>query len=295
VNAYLYNPAGKWTNTSFHHDALANTVGLSGHDGKVLQTTRYGAFGNVLSESLHDAFPPNRLKYTGREEDPDTGIYYYRARYYDPSIGRFISEDPLGFEAGVNFYAYVGNNPLNANDPTGLVNLRNLGFGLIDFTSSTAEAALGLGVMIASPTTGPAIPAAFWGGTLLAASGALGMGNSALAVRHALYDTSGPGILESAGRFLFGNFGAVVGQGGDLFLSLRPAAIAAESADFVGGVFDILSRINSANGAFGRNSGASNWGPGSPTAVGPFGAASGGFVLYPHRLNTNMIQSAYAK
>ena len=76
----------------------------------------YGAFGNVLGQT---GTGNNRLKYTGREED-STGLYYYRARYYDPFIGRFISEDPLGFSAGdVNFYAYVGNNPVNANDPTG--------------------------------------------------------------------------------------------------------------------------------------------------------------------------------
>jgi RHS repeat-associated protein len=62
----------------------------------------------------------NTLRYTGRERDPDTGLYYYRARYYDPDIGRFLSEDPLGFGAGVNFYTYVGNNPLIANDPMGL-------------------------------------------------------------------------------------------------------------------------------------------------------------------------------
>ncbi|MDZ4210365.1 MAG: RHS repeat-associated core domain-containing protein, partial [Methylotenera sp.] len=47
------------------------------------------------------------------------GCYYYRARYYCQDIGRFISEDPLGFQAGINFYAYVDNNPVNANDPSG--------------------------------------------------------------------------------------------------------------------------------------------------------------------------------
>ena len=121
VNAYLYDAAGKWTNVNFHHGALTNTVGLSSHDGTVLQTTRYAAFGNVLSEALNGAFPTNRLKFTRREEDPDTGIYYYRARYYDPMIGRSTSEDPLGFEAGINFYAYVNSNLVNANDPTGLL------------------------------------------------------------------------------------------------------------------------------------------------------------------------------
>lgn len=49
-----------------------------------------------------------------------TGFYYYRARYYDPKIGRFISEDPIGFRGGINFYAYVENNPVNDTDPTGL-------------------------------------------------------------------------------------------------------------------------------------------------------------------------------
>ncbi|QPJ66754.1 MAG: RHS repeat-associated core domain-containing protein [Candidatus Nitrohelix vancouverensis] len=61
----------------------------------------------------------NRLKYTGRENDYATGLYYYRARYYDPEVGRFLTEDPMGFAAGINFYAYVNNNPINANDPSG--------------------------------------------------------------------------------------------------------------------------------------------------------------------------------
>ena len=58
--------------------------------------------------------------YTGREWDPEINLYYYRARYYDPKIGRFISEDPIGFEGGLNFYAYVFNNPGNFVDPWGL-------------------------------------------------------------------------------------------------------------------------------------------------------------------------------
>jgi RHS repeat-associated protein len=58
--------------------------------------------------------------FTGREWDPETGLYYYRARYYDPKIGRFISEDPIDFEGGVNFYSYVENNPVNLVDPEGL-------------------------------------------------------------------------------------------------------------------------------------------------------------------------------
>lgn len=50
----------------------------------------------------------------------ETGLYYYRARYYDPKVGRFISEDPIGFVGGVNFYAYVNGNPASFVDPLGL-------------------------------------------------------------------------------------------------------------------------------------------------------------------------------
>jgi RHS repeat-associated protein len=53
------------------------------------------------------------------DSDTDTGLYYYRARYYDPGVGRFVSEDPLGLNAGINQYAYVHNSPLLRIDPAG--------------------------------------------------------------------------------------------------------------------------------------------------------------------------------
>jgi len=66
-----------------------------------------------------------RYTYTGREYDSDTRLYYYRARFYDPHIGRFVSEDPIGFGGGdVNLYSYVGNNGLNYLDPFGFERLR---------------------------------------------------------------------------------------------------------------------------------------------------------------------------
>jgi RHS repeat-associated protein len=55
-----------------------------------------------------------------QKSDADAGLYYYRARYYDPTAGRFLSEDPGGFSAGVNFYPYTDNSPTNAIDPSGL-------------------------------------------------------------------------------------------------------------------------------------------------------------------------------
>ncbi|MCL4244490.1 MAG: RHS repeat-associated core domain-containing protein [Candidatus Dadabacteria bacterium] len=62
----------------------------------------------------------NPLLFTGREYDAESGLYYYRARYYDSSIGRFLSEDLIGFNGGINIYTYVGNNPASFVDPLGL-------------------------------------------------------------------------------------------------------------------------------------------------------------------------------
>ena len=63
-----------------------------------------------------------RYGYTGREQDGETGLDYYRARYYDAANGRFISVDPIGFEAGdTNLYRYVGNNSTNSTDPSGMI------------------------------------------------------------------------------------------------------------------------------------------------------------------------------
>lgn len=59
------------------------------------------------------------VRYTGRQFDSETGLYYYRARYYDPNLGRFMSEDPIGFRGGTNFYSYVQSNPIDATDPSG--------------------------------------------------------------------------------------------------------------------------------------------------------------------------------
>ncbi|MDR3764529.1 MAG: RHS repeat-associated core domain-containing protein, partial [Acidobacteriota bacterium] len=75
-------------------------------------------FGNTTAtEGIHNPF-----RYTGREHDTETGLYYYRARYYDPTIGRFLSEDPLRIKGGINFYTYVKNNPIKYVDPSGLAN-----------------------------------------------------------------------------------------------------------------------------------------------------------------------------
>jgi RHS repeat-associated protein len=61
-----------------------------------------------------------------RESDTQTGLYYYRARYYDPTAGRFLGEDPIRFNSGPNFFSYVRNNPTNLIDPSGLAPCLNI-------------------------------------------------------------------------------------------------------------------------------------------------------------------------
>jgi RHS repeat-associated protein len=83
---------------------------------------RYDSFGNLLEASGSHPDAGGRFAFTGREWDEVAGLYYQRARHYDPDLGRFIQEDPLGFVAGdPNLYRYVGNQPLTLTDPTGML------------------------------------------------------------------------------------------------------------------------------------------------------------------------------
>src|SRR6202162_4021538 len=78
----------------------------------------YDSFGKLTAST---GSLVNPFRYTARESDTETGLYYYRARYYDPASGRFLSEDPLQFYGGgANFYRYAFNSSANLNDPSGL-------------------------------------------------------------------------------------------------------------------------------------------------------------------------------
>lgn len=104
--------------TSFYNaDGLGSITSLSNSTGSLAQTYGYDSFGKQTSSS---GSLTNPFQYAGRELDPESGFYYNRARYFDPASGRFLAEDPEGFDAGVNFYAYVLNNPIVFTDPFGL-------------------------------------------------------------------------------------------------------------------------------------------------------------------------------
>ncbi|MEK7449906.1 MAG: RHS repeat-associated core domain-containing protein, partial [Planctomycetota bacterium] len=99
----------------YHADLLGSISTLTDDDGDLVERMGYDSFGQFK----HQGETGNPFAFTGREFDKETGFYYYRSRYYDPQVGRFISPDPIGIAGGLNLYTYVGNNPLSLSDPLG--------------------------------------------------------------------------------------------------------------------------------------------------------------------------------
>lgn len=158
----------------YHYDGLGSVVGLTDTRGHLKKRYGYDAWGQTVR-----AVPPpkvgtqNKFHFTGEALDPETGLYYVRARYYDPAIGRFLTRDPIGEAGGLNLYAYVGNNPVNRVDPFGLDPLettdRKYSFDNISFDSAITVLGIFQGPMgvegnVYRPYTGTAfdIPLVAW-------------------------------------------------------------------------------------------------------------------------------------
>ena len=97
-------------------DALGSVLALADANGNITTQYTYDPFGGTTASGTASANP---VQYIGQENDL-TGLYYFHARYYNPALHRFISEDPLGFGGGdVNLHAYALNSPSNFRDPSG--------------------------------------------------------------------------------------------------------------------------------------------------------------------------------
>ncbi|WP_397402187.1 RHS repeat-associated core domain-containing protein [Phenylobacterium sp.] len=99
--------------TWYLQDRQNSVIGVSDASGAITPYA-YGPYGEPQSWS------GSRFRYTGQIAIPEAQLYHYRARAYDPVLGRFLQTDPIGYEAGLNIYAYVGGDPVNGTDPSGL-------------------------------------------------------------------------------------------------------------------------------------------------------------------------------
>jgi len=111
--------------TSYRRFQLDDHLGSSrvecDHTGALLTYEEYHPYGTTAFRASSGAagFAPKRYRYTGKERDEETGLYYYGARYYPPWLARWTAVDPAGMVDGPNVYEYVRGNPIGLNDPEG--------------------------------------------------------------------------------------------------------------------------------------------------------------------------------
>jgi RHS repeat-associated protein len=117
-------------------DAMGSVIALTNASGAITTTYTYAPFGNTTAAGAASANPS---QYVGRANDGN-GLYYYRTRYYSSILGRFISEDPIQFLGGANYYAYAFNSPTNYRDASGLA------AGVDDLVLAVGGAIVGIGV-----------------------------------------------------------------------------------------------------------------------------------------------------
>ncbi|SFJ26251.1 RHS repeat-associated core domain-containing protein [Jannaschia pohangensis] len=186
---------------------LANRLGsiaiaVSVATGAVASEVEYDSFGQRTYVTGAEADAP-RYGYTGREHDAESGLIYYRARHYDPALGQFLQQDPIGFAAGdLNLYAYVENDPFNATDPSGLTSSAESGATSSASTQAIRSAVrtVGLGVMNLAGAIGGFLAGVDCGTAIGAyAMGTGGGGSAAFLCGTAALDAVTPGRLPNRG------------------------------------------------------------------------------------------------
>ena len=110
-------------------DALGSVIAMGKEDQSIVTQYGYSPYGETNQTNQPGETSSNANQYTSREND-NVGLYFYRARYYDPVLKRFVAEDPIGLSGGVNKYAYVNGNPVSLNDPSGLTPPTAVGAGI---------------------------------------------------------------------------------------------------------------------------------------------------------------------
>jgi len=145
----MTDPTG--AQTYYHYDGLGSTCNLTNEAGQAIAGYAYDAFGNLHAMT---GSSDNPFGFTGQQTDDETGLLYLRARYYDQSVGRFITKDPSpaypSVPQSLNRYVYVENNPINLVDPSGN-DWISIGLGTTGLVAWVASApTLGLAALTAS-------------------------------------------------------------------------------------------------------------------------------------------------
>ena len=132
----------------YHFDKTGSTVALTGTNGQVSTAYAYSPFGAVVKTS--GPADDNPFTYGGQYGvmDEGQGLFFMQNRYYDAHTGRFLQKDPIGFAGDINLYAYVGNNPVNYLDPSGLFGWGYVYQALRRFSGQTKEMAELAGKML---------------------------------------------------------------------------------------------------------------------------------------------------
>ncbi|MEA1875828.1 MAG: RHS repeat-associated core domain-containing protein [Bacteroidota bacterium] len=132
IKAYGYKPNSTWTTDPlfmkigteyyfYHNDHLGTPQKMTAVNGAVVWSATYTSFGNA--EVDPSSTITNNLRFPGQYEDQETALHYNGHRYYDPNTGRYLRLDPIGLEGGINLFTYTTNNPINAIDPLGLLDI----------------------------------------------------------------------------------------------------------------------------------------------------------------------------